>query len=1071
VAQRVINGYPDGTFRPDGPVTRAEVIKMVVSAMGYEPFSNGIFPYTDMLDTNGNPLWFAGWVSMAVRRNMIGSQSFSAVWPETVKDNNDNDTRQKLFPDQPANRAEVARVLFNIRYLSHLGQSTGYVPWADFLKGVNLVMGSFVRTVTDARVTESNGHTVQIQRTYNSFGTENRSFGPHWTFNYDLRVKPTDSGATVTLADGRELAFTRQADGRLAPPTGYYERLTRENSLYVLTDRSDMRFGFGADGELASIVDRNGNAVTFTYGATTLDITDADGRTFHFDRDTKGQIAAMTDPAGNPWRYTYDPQTDDLVQVEDPRGGLTAYAYNNHRLDSITGPFDKKLTAEQRALLKPALSLKYDLHDRVHLQFDAAADVPTEFWYDPLMLRSVVVDPNGHNTQVMYDLHLRVLGRIDPLGNFDIFKYDGNNNISDYWDKSRAWEKDQHPTHREYDDRGNVLLETNAEMETTRWQYHPTFNLPTLITDPLGGQTRVDYDPTNGNLLTRTITAPDGTVISVARYGNYDAKGRPRLITDPRSTTQHPIQTSIAYDDAQRTRTETDTLGLVSAITYDALGRKFSETNGERETTQYTYLPADQIHTVTTPVGTTTYVYDLAGHLTGTTDARGVKTDYFFSDRNLLDHVVGPYREVMKNGQPVREGYTEPTYFKYDDAGHVKQKIAPGTHDNPQPQITQYAYDDDGRVDIVTDPTNSERYFHYYPAGNLWWETLPKWARPRDKDWYTTPTGGRFYAYDQVNRLTRIQEHYRVENGETVHDETVITYDKRGRKLTEADPTGVTTQYTYDDAHRQVQVAAGRLGPDGRVVRLADGTGYPTTYEYDADGNLATVTDPRGHVTTYQYDDRNRLAAVTTAAERSDAATTQYRYDLANRRIQQTDPLGNITQYHYDAGGFLDRVREYGKNDPKATNPLRETTYLNDPAGNLRQITDALSHTWKYTYDPANRLLTMTDALGQTVTHQYDQEGNRWQTLDRNGHPIGYHYDPDNRLTDVVADTTSSFAYDVNGNRISMTDARGTTRYDYDTSDRLSSVITPDHRAIAYSYDGANRVLAAQRRRTAKSPS
>ncbi len=50
----IINGYPEGTFKPDNTVTYAEAVKMVVCALGYGP----------VIDTTLNP-WYSGYIKQA----------------------------------------------------------------------------------------------------------------------------------------------------------------------------------------------------------------------------------------------------------------------------------------------------------------------------------------------------------------------------------------------------------------------------------------------------------------------------------------------------------------------------------------------------------------------------------------------------------------------------------------------------------------------------------------------------------------------------------------------------------------------------------------------------------------------------------------------------------------------------------------------------------------------------------------------------------------------------------------------------------------------------------------------
>lgn len=78
VQEGVVNGYEDGTFRPDAPVTRAELVKMALSAAGIEPLSGtpesscdqdnstyctGLF---EDLDT-----WQEGWVFKAQQMEIV----------------------------------------------------------------------------------------------------------------------------------------------------------------------------------------------------------------------------------------------------------------------------------------------------------------------------------------------------------------------------------------------------------------------------------------------------------------------------------------------------------------------------------------------------------------------------------------------------------------------------------------------------------------------------------------------------------------------------------------------------------------------------------------------------------------------------------------------------------------------------------------------------------------------------------------------------------------------------------------------------------------------------------------
>ncbi len=95
VALQAIGGFPDGTFRPNDPVTRAQVVRIVAAAAGLS--AQGTSTYTDVRSGD----WFAGWVAAAERSGLIGPGS--QIWAE-----------ERFAGDQPATRAEAAMVLANL---------------------------------------------------------------------------------------------------------------------------------------------------------------------------------------------------------------------------------------------------------------------------------------------------------------------------------------------------------------------------------------------------------------------------------------------------------------------------------------------------------------------------------------------------------------------------------------------------------------------------------------------------------------------------------------------------------------------------------------------------------------------------------------------------------------------------------------------------------------------------------------------------------------------------------------------------------------------------------------------
>lgn len=71
----VIDGYPDGTFKPDQAVTRAELAKILGKALNYQPVNGAKFP-----DTNGH--WAESYINALGEQKVMNSFSDGNFQPE-----------------------------------------------------------------------------------------------------------------------------------------------------------------------------------------------------------------------------------------------------------------------------------------------------------------------------------------------------------------------------------------------------------------------------------------------------------------------------------------------------------------------------------------------------------------------------------------------------------------------------------------------------------------------------------------------------------------------------------------------------------------------------------------------------------------------------------------------------------------------------------------------------------------------------------------------------------------------------------------------------------------------------
>src|SRR6185437_17080865 len=134
-------------------------------------------------------------------------------------------------------------------------------------------------------------------------------------------------------------------------------------------------------------------------------------------------------------------------------------------------------------------------------------------------------------------------------------------------------------------------------------------------------------------------------------------------------------------------------------------------------------------------------------------------------------------------------------------------------------------------------------------------------------------------------------------------------------------PDGVSLSYTYDDAHRLVQINDGA----GNNIRYTlDVAGNRTKEEvFDAGGGLKRSL-------SRVYNKLGQLVSQKTAAGNS----TDFTYDLANNVQLITDALKRKTQFDYDPYGRPSRVLQ------DVSGLAVETRYEYDAEGRTTTVID-----------------------------------------------------------------------------------------------------------------------------------
>lgn len=913
--------------------------------------------------------------------------------------------------------------------LHHASPST---PWTVFTgRGVNAVLGNLVQQAQDLAV-PGRGLPLAFTRTYNSASTSDGPLGPGWTHSYNLAVIPDGADAVLLQgADGRLDRFLRQADGSYVAPTGIHSQLTAAaDGTYALRTKSQTVYRFDASGRLVSITDRNANAILLEYGGGDLTgITDTVGRTFVLLYDGLHHLTELRDPTGRTVRFTYHPD-GRLASVIDPLGHVTSYGYTGGYLTSITDANGHTL-----------VSNTYDAQGRVTEQRDALGNATT-FTYDWNSGQTTVTGPRGDATVYTADAGYRVTAVRDAAGYTTTTAYDAANNRISLTDRRGA------TSSFAYDALGNLIQATDAAGGFSFYTYDTQNNL-IESQDALGRLTTFTYDA-RGNRLTATDPLDQTTT-----YG-YDSHGQIISTTDAGGRT-----TAHTYDAQGNMTAETDALGQTTSFGYDALGRMTSRTDPADAVTGYHYDANDRLVEVTDAAGhTTSSTYDAIGNRTAATDQNGHSTDYAYDAANRLTQITD-----------AAGGITRYTY----DADGNRITMTDATN-----ATTASEYDLLDRLVKVTDPLGNATRYGYDPNGN----------RTAITDTLGQVTS---FTYDTLNRV--------IATTDPLDETTSTAYDAVGNANSRTDARGNITHYEYDALNR--------------LVAVTDAVGGTVRYYYDAAGNRTAIVDAKGSAAA------SAATAAGSPAVESQAGAAQYIYDAANRLAEVVDPLGNRTRYTYDAAGNLmsktdanglATTYEYDALGRlvKALYPDNTITYHYDAAGNRTHVIDIQGVTL-YEYDALNRVVRVTDPAGQAVGYAYDALGRRTQltypdgqavsyiydargrmatvtdwdanatgyTYDArgqlsrvaypNGTSIEYGYDDAGHLTDIVHRDAGGqillpihYDLDANGNRVAMTDNRGTENYTYDDLDRLAQVAYADGETVSYTYDEAGNRLTME---------
>jgi RHS repeat-associated protein len=836
-------------------------------------------------------------------------------------------------------------------------------------------------------------------------------------------------------------------------------------------DRTDYDYQHG--GRVADTVDEFGLETQQTYdafGEVTESRTQAVDQTGATDRavwlvtrtvyDDHGRAVLTTDP------YV-DGATDPVYAtrtVYDDQGR----AYLSIRLKGVAVALaadgETTLTQPGRELWRT--QTLYDDRGRVQETIAADGEV-TDYEYDDLNRRKAVIGPpvilDGQTvrlrTETVYDAQGRVhidRTNVRQLADGTIVRTDARETTYDYdaaGNLRQTTFADGTSISATYDDLGRKRTETNQLQQTRTFAYddqgrlwkvtlpavpdplhggtptHPIYEYgydaqgnQTLIRDPLGHETRFEYDG-QGHELTRTL--PLG----------FGLDGRKDTDDDPPAGS---FTENFTYDDRGRETLHISFEGAVTEFIYDQDTGRLS---------QQLFFPSEAAYAegTGTPAETWTYKYDAFGHTAQVSQQKAGEatrtTTTSYDGEGRVTQIASPQGTVN---------------YRYDDLGRHVRTFTGTDPDHPIDE-TDYGYDALGRLQTVTVrdgqalTTPETTTYGYDLVGNLAWQRQPSGVLA-------------VFTYDELNRLTDRTDYapgaqpddvyletraklaryaYTLNDDGTRKDATETTWFDDNSDSQPEEHTSTTT-WTYDDL--------GRL-TDEAIDSYVNDQDQTEHFVYDLAGNRLEQTVHKGTSdadTTYQYDanDRLRTEQDDTNNDGTVDVTTTYGYtgtEQASKEVQQGATITSHTEYGYDLQGRMQTVTVTTYTDG-APSRIERTTYAYDEAGIRVSAVNEVDADANGTFETGTRTDYLNDPDNPTGYSQVLKETTTDLTTQQVQKTVAYTLG-----LDIISQTTTQYTVGQPGATVTLVlgyDGHGSTR-----------VLTDLAGAVAQGADGSRQVF------------
>ena len=836
------------------------------------------------------------------------------------------------------------------------------------------------------------------------------------------------------------------------------ERITRQT-----------RFRYDDNGRLRMVIEPGNIATVYDY--------DIAGYVSRLSEDIQLQADEVdnTDVSIDPERataihsFTHD-LTGQLIAMSNQRNGASyTLGWTNGQITSITAPDSNRISYSYtpRGLIS-------SINDRGQQTF---------YSYNGLDLMTTIDAPDGIRS-FSYDEAGNLLGIINNRNIVtNVYAYDELDNLSLH--RTATGLLTSYTTTLDTSDNEIIRTELDASgrLVTRRYNYAGRLSRYTISSELEDYFQEFSLNYTSGgNLVSIEDTQIGGRTFSL----DYNLAG------DVRSIDVNGAITGFDYNNRGLLSRVTSPAGRVTQYEYDTAGNISLVTLPDGAEWQYQYDSANNLTSVTDPIGATTiyvpdvvnrleriiypeghsegFTYDGRGNLASISDARGNTTTFIY---DVLDKLLS----VTEDGENPRI-----TEYTYDNIGRLDEINQSGasqpvqlTYDNDdniiaineQRERTLYSYDARGQVASITDQAGHTTSYEYNPVG-LVTRIQDALGNIEAYSWrpgtnflgaYTSPSGQR-YAID-TDRSGRVTGIRLISNtGDTEAIDTQIVYDADGYIESIQLGTLNARNSGIDDRFYQFDYSF-----NGYPERYIDPSGQVWLLEYDSTGRLTLLTNPDGIRTRFDYEGLN--LRVTNYLETEVEFTELFEFDANGNVIRYEVPGVIRNQYVYNSDD-LPVEAHLALNEEDI--PLLSYRFAYNAFGRLIMVTEPGGRQINYVYprDAPDNLeifnIIGTDGTQLRHTYGYDPVGNLSRvTLPGNSDGINLTYDALNRRVRYVdsVDNSWAYSYDAAGNLAQISDPIGSAvSYLYDEYNRVARITYPSSKIVDLEYDSAGNLDA-----------